>query len=67
LKRDLHRNEKRPNNPVYEFESMSICKFAMLFEAYYKKTLNIDGGNDSENAAQEDDNEPKCISRQTSC
>jgi hypothetical protein len=33
LKRDLNRYEKRPDNhPVYEFESMSICEFALLFE-----------------------------------
>jgi hypothetical protein len=31
-----------PDNPVYECESMSICEFAILFEAYYKKTPNID-------------------------
>jgi hypothetical protein len=39
----------------------------MLFEAYYKKTLNIDDGDDGENGALGDDNEPKNISRQTSC
>jgi hypothetical protein len=34
LKR-LRRYEKRSDNyPLYEFESMSICEFAMLFEAH---------------------------------
>jgi hypothetical protein len=50
LKRDLDRYEKRSDNhPVYEFESMSICGFAILFEVYYKKTPNIYDGynNDS--------------------
>jgi hypothetical protein len=32
------------NHPVYTFELMSICGFAILFEVYYKKTPNIDGG-----------------------
>jgi hypothetical protein len=66
LQRDLDRYEKRSDNcTIYEFESMSIYKFVMLFEAYYKKTPNIDVV--GENGALEDDNEPKDISRQTSC
>jgi hypothetical protein len=65
---DFSRYEKRPDNhPLYEFESMSIYEYTMLFEAYYKKTSNINDGDDDKNGALEDDNEPKDISNQTSC
>jgi hypothetical protein len=46
LKRDLDRYQKRLD---YEFESMSICGFAILFEVYYKKTPNIDSGDTKRN------------------
>jgi hypothetical protein len=66
LKSDLDHNEKLPDiTPVYEFESMSIYEFAMLFEAYFKKIPNIDEGDDDENADLVDDNEPRDIIRQT--
>jgi hypothetical protein len=64
LKRDLDHNEKRPDNhPVYEFESMPFCKFVMLFAITRKLSKLMT----ATMMTIEDDNEPKDISRQTSC
>jgi hypothetical protein len=66
LKRDLDLNKNRADNhPVYEFESMSIYEFGRLFD--YKKTPDIDDGDDDENDYLKEDNEPKDISRQKFC
>ena len=54
------RYENRPNShPEYDFENMSICEFAMLFEAYYRKTSITDHDEDGDAEAYHDNNEPE--------
>jgi hypothetical protein len=53
---------------IIQIMNLNRCQFTNSpCEAYYKTTPNIDDGDDDENGDLEDDNEPKDISRQTSC
>jgi hypothetical protein len=64
LKPNLDRYEKRPDNPVYEFESMSICEFAYCLRRITRKLPTL---MTAIMMIIDDDNEPTDIARQTSC
>ncbi|CAG9761349.1 unnamed protein product [Ceutorhynchus assimilis] len=58
----FERYEKRPReHPDYDFNNMSLLEFAMLFEPYYKKTIENDDVNIDQDAYEVEQPKRKCL------